>query len=129
MKTLRHRLLLALSAVFLMAAPLTYAQNKPERPEGAERRDRGDRLKMLTEYLELTPAQVEKLKPIMKAEMESLKALRDDSTLDGKAKREKMRDIRETNRNAMEAVLTPAQKEKLASMPRGPGGPGEKPAK
>lgn len=89
------------------------------------------RLKMLTDRLALTPEQVERLRPILRRDMEDLKTVRETSFKDTRAIFERMdRDII--------AVLTPGQREKFEQMnremrerfqkfmQRGPGTPGGK---
>lgn len=129
MKTLRNRFLIVAGAVLLATSPLVRAEPKPERPEpGARGEMAQQRLKMMAEHLQLTPEQIEQIKPILRGEMESMRALRDES--EGKDRREKMREIREKGRAQIEAILTPEQKAKLDSMPRrgpGPNGDGPRP--
>lgn len=84
----------------------------------------GERLQQLVQHLELTPAQVEQLRPIMVANMQEMRSLRQDGALQGKALREKAQALREENRLAVRAILTPEQQAKFDAMPqRGPGGP------
>lgn len=100
---------------------------RPERPEGGQR---GDQLARLVEALGLTPDQVEKLKPIVAAEMKERQEIRKEAgpDADRAVLREKMQAIREKYRPQIAAILTAEQKEKFAKMqerrPGGPGGPG-----
>ncbi|HEY0946249.1 MAG TPA: Spy/CpxP family protein refolding chaperone [Opitutaceae bacterium] len=123
------------------AVPLVRAQEsttdkpKPERREGAQGM-RGDRLKMLSEQLALTAEQKTKLKPILKAEADAIRALREDTSLDRAATRSKMMELRKTHAAQIRAVLTPEQQKKFDEMqtrmrerrPHGPGGAGGPPA-
>lgn len=123
------------------AAPLVRAQEsttekpKPERREGGPGM-RGDRLKMLSEELALTADQKTKLKPILKSEMDAMRALREDTSLDRAAMRTKMMELRKTYAAQIRAVLTPEQQTKFDELqtrmrerrPHGPGGAGGPPA-
>lgn len=120
-----------LAAGVLFALPAHAQENggadkkaRPERPEGGGQR--GDRLARLVEALELTPEQVEKLKPIFAAERKEIQELNKEAgpDADRAALREKMQAIREKYKPQIAAILTAEQNEKLAEMQarRGPGG-------
>jgi Spy/CpxP family protein refolding chaperone len=75
-----------------------------------------ERIAQLQSRLNLTPEQVEKLKPILQKEMEEVRALREkqgsDTSRKGKAR--VMRDVRsiqEKYEGQIDAVLTPEQKQ------------------
>lgn len=84
-------------------------QGRPNRPGGPRG---GDRLEMMKERLNLTPEQVEKLKPIFAADAEKLKALREDAALTREQKGEKARAIVQASMEEVKAILTPDQLEK-----------------
>jgi Spy/CpxP family protein refolding chaperone len=131
---------LTLAALTLVVAiPFTRAQDKstplpPPPPgeqgegkhEGMRKGPRGDRLKMLAEKLSLTEDQKTKIKPIVEDEMQAMKTLRDDTTLDKDAKSAKMQEIRKAHRDQIVAILTPDQQKKFEEIKddRGPGGRG-----
>jgi Spy/CpxP family protein refolding chaperone len=84
----------------------------------------GEWLQQMVQHLELTPAQIEQMRPIMAANMQEMRTLRQDGALQGKALREKAQALREENRLAVRAILTPEQQAKFDAMPRrGAGGP------
>jgi protein CpxP len=127
------RSLLTLAVIAGCAAPLL--AQPPEHPPGAAPGEhggkergpgmRGDRLKHLAEELALTEEQKTQLKPILAQEAAAMKAIWEDKSLEGDARREKMKSVRDSYAPKIEAVLTPEQKtkfEKIKSQ-RGPGGP------
>jgi periplasmic protein CpxP/Spy len=74
------------------------------------------RLKMLTEKLNLTEDQQTKLKPILEDESTQMKALHEDTSLAPKDKRAKMKELRESSTEKINAVLTPDQQAKWKQM-------------
>ncbi len=94
----------------------------------------GDRMiQQLREHLKLTDEQVEKLKPILQAQAEEMRALRQEAQgADRSGLREKAQAIRAKYKGQIEAILTEEQKELFAQMQqrgprgenRGEGGPG-----
>lgn len=121
--------------------PLVRAQESTTDKPKQERREggpgpRGDRLKMMSEHLGLTADQKAKIGPILKSEMEAMRALRDDASLDRDAKRAKMMELRKSCAVQIRAVLTAEQQAKFDEMqkgmrerrPHGPGGAGGPPA-
>ena len=113
------------------APPPPPAAEGSERPgqggPGGQGQARGERMvQQLRERLKLTDEQVEKLKPILQAQMEELRALRQENQgADRAALREKMQAIRAKYQGQIEAVLTDEQKAIWAKMQeRGPRGEG-----
>ncbi len=76
---------------------------------------RGGGMKMMR-ALNLTDAQKAKLKPIMEAQRDKMMAMRDDTTLDRKAKMTKMKAMRAETEKKVNAILTPDQRKKMADM-------------
>ncbi len=121
MKT-RHALF-QLSAAILMALPAGLraeeqkpAGQKPARQGGAANRPMLNpeaRLKMLTDKLSLTPEQQEKAKAVYAKNVDALKAMREDKSLSEEAKREKFTEMRKSEMQEIQAMLTPEQKEKM----------------
>ena len=119
-------LLSVLALVAFAAAPVLRAQADPSAPPPAgapEHKGRhghkgphGDRLKELAEKLGLTDDQQAKIKPIFQDEMQSWKALREDTSMDKKTKHEKMMEIRKTHAGQIFAILTPEQQAKFKEM-------------
>lgn len=124
-----------LAAAIALAAPISYADDNtppPPPPQGEHGPDHkgghhGDRFKFLCEKLGLTDDQKAKVKPIVLDEMKAIKAVREDKSLDHKAKGPKIEEIRKSHREQIRALLTPEQQKKLDELkeeygPR-PGGP------
>jgi protein CpxP len=108
------------------SAPATGAPPAGQRPQGF----RGPSLDQIAQQLELTDEQKAKVKPILEAQAQKMRELRDDTSLSPEDRRPKMQSIREETTAQMKAVLTPDQFEKWQKMaqrnrrPGGPGGPG-----
>ena len=102
------------------AAPADGAAKPATKAGKAGKGQRGDRrgggpMRMMQE-LNLTDAQKAKLKPIMADMMTQMKAMRDDDTMDRKAKMAKMKTMREEMEKKVNAILTPEQQKKMAAM-------------
>jgi Spy/CpxP family protein refolding chaperone len=80
-------------------------------------------LHMLTERLNLTEDQQAKILPLLQAQADQIGALRNDPSLSDEEKHEQARTIMQTTRGQINALLTPEQQEKFASMRPGHGGP------
>ncbi len=115
-----YKLILSvLSLVAFAAAPVLRAQTAPTTPPPAgapEHKGHDDRLKELAEKLNLTDDQKAKIKPIIEDEMKAMKALKDDTSIDKKAKHEKEMEIRKSHADQILALLTPEQQEKFKDM-------------
>ena len=75
-----------------------------------------NRLKMLTEKLNLTEDQQAKLKPILEDQSTQMKTLHDDTSLAPEDKRAKMKELHESFTEKINAVLTPDQQSKWKQM-------------
>lgn len=95
-----------------------------QRPPSAE-----ERLGKMKTELGLSDAQVQKIKPLIEANMEKMKAAHDDSSLSEEQKREKMMELKKAGAEAVAAELTPEQKAKFEEemKKRRQGGPGGRP--
>ncbi len=98
--------------------------------EGGERKGpppgAGERIQKLKTELGLTDAQVEQLKPILREQMQAMKAIRDDESLTGQDKRTELQELRTAHQAKLATVLTPEQIAKLDELKKkgpGPGGP------
>lgn len=123
--------ILTVAATALLFTPsFTIAEEpKGERPPGGgdgKRMNPEERLKMMTEKLGLTPDQQEKIKAIFekgKAEREAFKAAGGERTEEEKTK---FRETMKAQRDEIDAVLTPEQRDKVKEMrknrEKGPGG-------
>ena len=76
---------------------------------------RGGAMRMMKE-LNLTDAQKARLKPIMETQRDEMKKLREDTTLDRKAKMAKMKTLRDATEKKVDAVLTADQRKKLVAI-------------
>ncbi len=70
----------------------------------------------MAQELGLTDAQKAKIKAILQTQMPQMKALRENKTLTPEQKMTKMRALRMAQMKKMEAILTPAQRKKVAAM-------------
>jgi Spy/CpxP family protein refolding chaperone len=106
-------------------------------PRGGGRRGGPEqRLKMLTEQLNLTPDQAAKVKAILDNGRAQMEASRGDSSASQEDRRAKMMEMMKSENTQIKAVLTPDQVTKLDALEKqqrermrenrggGPGGPG-----
>ena len=91
---------LLFSASPLFAAP-------PDRPPGPP--SPAERLEHLTKDLNLSPSQVAKLRPVLLATEQKLKALHSEGGLSEEQRREKAQEIRQAGGKAIKAELSPEQ--------------------
>jgi len=75
-----------------------------------------NRLKMLTEKLNLTEDQQAKLKPILEDQSKQMKAIHDDASLAPADKQAKMKEVHESSTEKINGVLTPDQQAKWKQM-------------
>lgn len=103
-------------AVVIGACALSYGQETgttPSTPSSARRSMEGvTEMRMLSEQLNLTPEQKEKLRPIVTEEGDQLHDVRRDQRLRPEQKNAKLLAIREEFAPKIGAVLTPEQQEK-----------------
>jgi protein CpxP len=76
----------------------------------------GERLKWLSQQLNLTEEQKKQLKPILAGELKQMRAVGEDASLTQDQKREKMKQIHEALRPQVQAILTSEQQVKFAQM-------------
>jgi Spy/CpxP family protein refolding chaperone len=77
-----------------------------------------DRLEHLSQELNLSPEQKDKLRPILKQQEQEMIALRHDPNLTEEQKRAKEREIHQTFKPQIESVLAPQQRTKFRQMRR-----------
>ena len=86
-------------------------------PAATQQTDRKDiqesRLEWLTQRLNLTHDEQNKLKPILDDEAKQVRAVRDDASLSPDQRRARIQQIRKSTRPQIEAVLTPDQQKKF----------------
>jgi protein CpxP len=73
-------------------------------------------LKKLSDQVNLTDDQKAKILPILQAQADQMKALRDDTSLSDDDKHDKMHAITQSTRKQIGDLLTPEQKEKFKAM-------------
>ena len=66
--------------------------------------------------LNLTEQQKEQLKPVFQTTRQQMQALRSDTTLTAEQRREKMKEIRQSEMTQMKSILTPEQQQQLQQM-------------
>lgn len=104
--------LLTILSVFL----LTQSSLQAQRPHPGPRAERGPGLEQLAEELNITEEQKTQLKAMHEAQMEKMKALREQEFESREARHEAMKALREEQKTAMENILTAAQLQKLETL-------------
>ncbi len=119
MKSLKL-LLSVIAMVSFAAAPVLRAEAASSTPPTAgathHKGHHGEHLKKLAEKLGLTEAQIAQIKPILKDEKQAKKALKADAALDKKTRHAKMKEIRQSHREQILAILTPEQQAQFKAM-------------
>jgi Spy/CpxP family protein refolding chaperone len=112
---MKHRIGLTLGLA-IMAGVLSIptialsADKQPARAASVERRAAvRDRMQELSAELNLTEAQKEKLRPIIREEMGKMQELRNDATLSRQGKAQKLRALRQEMEPKIKAILTEEQ--------------------
>jgi len=96
-----------LAAVVLCGAARVSAEGPPRPPSPSER------LARMKGELNLSDTQVQKLKPLLEANMEKINAVRADTALSEEQRKEKAHEIRKAGSDEIMAVLDPEQKAKF----------------
>lgn len=121
MKTFPKLVLMIAALGLAPVVPLVQAQDNPPPPPADQpaRPPRGphvDRLKVLTEKLDLTADQQAKVKAVLDDTRKQMLALRDDESTPRPEKRDKMMEIQLNSRKQIRALLTPDQQTKFDAM-------------
>jgi Spy/CpxP family protein refolding chaperone len=103
------------SAAFAASAPDPNSPAHRNRGPAAQRPASGV-LQLLSEKLSLTDAQKDAIRPILAAEPNEIKAVHLDSSLSSEQKLAKIKEIRDSNREKINALLTPEQQKIFAEM-------------
>ncbi len=122
------RKMIAILAVLTFGCAAAFAASAPDSNSPAHR-NRGpaaqgpvrDFLQELSEKLNLTDAQKAAIKPILATEVNEIKAVHQDSSLSNEQKQAKIKEIRDNNREKINALLTPDQQKIFAEMKGDPG--------
>jgi protein CpxP len=114
------------SALHAQMQPGPAGQHRPGKPMTTE-----DRLARLTQYLNLTDDQQQKIRPILDIETKQMDALHQDTTLTGQDRWSKVQTIRDTTTSQIKPILNPDQLKKYEEMtarhPAPPAGAGQGP--
>jgi Spy/CpxP family protein refolding chaperone len=110
-----------LLAGFITAFAMPAQAAEPNAPamkhkEQAGREPVRDFLRELSEKLNLTDEQRAAIRPILVAEAEDIKAVRQDASLSAEQKQAKIHEISDKGREKINAILTPEQQKKFAEM-------------
>ena len=103
--------ILAVTTLGLLILPMS-VRAADEKPKTAAREGRQNRLEMMKEALNLTPEQVDKIKPILEADQAKMREFRADTSLTQEAKREKRSEMMKASAEKIKPILTPEQQEK-----------------
>ncbi len=95
------------------------AARTPGNEANAVRERVRERLQQLAKELNLTEAQKTELRPVLRQQVEKLKALRADASLTREQKQEKLKALRGELRQEMKRVLTAEQWEKWQKLRQG----------
>jgi len=118
------------SLVFVLAFMLLATLAAIAQAPGGQPPSVDQRLQRMTQMLDLTGEQQEKIKPILESENTQMQSLRDDTSLSQQDRITKMKQIRENTVSQIDPILTPDQQKKYAEMMsrmgrgHGQGGPG-----
>jgi len=116
LKVVTFTLLATVAFTVALAQTSSSGMQQGAMAEGQAKQGMHDRLEWLSKELNLTDEQKGKLKPILQDEGKQMRAVHDDSSLSPDQKRDKMKQIRETFRPQIQAVLTPEQQEKFKNL-------------
>lgn len=100
-------ILIAAAAGVFIASPMQAA----ETTTGHE--SHGERLESFKEELNLTPEQVDQIRPILRKQREQVETVRENSSLTREQKLEKCREMIKSTAEEIRPLLKPEQREKL----------------
>ena len=103
------------AVAFAGSAPDPNSPAHRNRSTAAQRPAR-DFLQELSEKLNLTDEQKAAIKPILVTEANEIKAVHQDSSISDEQKQAKVKEIRDSSREKINALLTPEQQKKFAEM-------------
>lgn len=83
---------------------------------GMHHGQRAGQLERLTQELNLTDEQKEKVKPILDEQSKQMRVTQDDTSLSQEQKRDKMKQIHQTTHSQINEILTPEQQKKFAEL-------------
>lgn len=103
--------ILIAAIVTLFSVSATYAQDSASAGNGRGKME--NRREALYNDLNLTQDQKDKMKALDDDSFKQMKAVRDDNTLSDDQKKDKMKEIRKTQKEGRDKILTKEQSEKL----------------
>jgi Spy/CpxP family protein refolding chaperone len=112
----------ATMACLLLGAMAVFAQEPAAPPQSSGGWQRGQvptaeqRLQRMTQALNLTEDQQDKIKPILENESTQMQSLRSDTSLSQEDRMAKMKQIRENATSEINPILTPDQQKQYAEM-------------
>jgi Spy/CpxP family protein refolding chaperone len=122
-------LFLGMSVGAVAQSPAPMQGQSQGAPQAPPQMTMDQRMARLTQVFDLTPAQQAQIRPILEQAQAKMQALAADNATPMADRQAKAQALRESVRNQMDAILTPAQKQKIQAMQQhGPGGPGTPPA-
>ena len=105
-----------LALLVALTAPRIVAQAQPSAVDPETQAKVQERLQHISSELNLSDAQKQQLKPVLKSEAQQLKAVKADASLSDDQKRAKAKEIHQNAKSQMSTILTPDQQKKLAAM-------------
>lgn len=115
--------MIAILAVLTFGGAVAFAASAPDSNSPAPRnrgpaaqRPARDFLQELSEKLNLTDAQKAAIRPILATEVNEIRAVHQDNSLSAEQKQAKIKEIRDNNREKINALLTPDQQKIFAEM-------------
>ncbi len=101
----------------MAAGNLSLMAEKGERPSPEKHQTKmQERFNEMSERLGLTPDQQAIMKAQRESTMQQMKSIREDDSLTREQKREKMKAIKDSNRDSFSSYLTEDQKQKMQEM-------------
>lgn len=117
---MKKAILCALLGIAIVSCGSALYAQMPPGPNGGHRPGKpmttDERLQRLTQALNLTDDQQQKIRPILDNETQQLNALHQNTTLTGPEKRDKMLTLRDSTTEQIKPILTPDQQTKYAQM-------------
>ena len=112
----KNALTIALTLFFLLVSTQFVLAQAMGGSGGGNMSDAAAKLEKMSATLQLTPAQKEKIKPILMEEAPKLKALKSDTSAPPLQKAMSLRKITEDTDAKLQPILSPAQYQKLQQM-------------
>jgi periplasmic protein CpxP/Spy len=108
--------LMACSTLVTAADTAADTTTPPAKKGGKNRPTVEQQVTRMTDTLTLTDEQKPKVKAVLEATSKAMQEIRNDTSLDQQARRDKMQPIMDKQNTAMKAILTPEQNTKYLEM-------------